>query len=328
MATESAAWRSLLCQTWRRVAETATESEHGHGTRKHSIVVAETMNSYYPPHTPSPACYRHPDRPTALGCTRCGRPICPECMLSAPVGQQCVDCVQAAGAAVPAASAPAARGPKPWVTYGLIAVNVLVFVLQQLRPELRGQFSLWPPAVAGGDYYRLVTSAFMHYGLMHLAFNMWALYVLGPPLEEHLGRVRFAVLYGWSALGGSALVYLLSPVNAATAGASGAIYGLFGATFVAAKRLHLDVRWLVTLIVINLAMTFSIPGISWQGHIGGLVTGALVAAVFVYAPRPQQTIVQTGAMAALLGLFIAVIAWRTTQLIDLYGPALTRAGRG
>lgn len=219
-------------------------------------------------------------------------------------------------------------GSKPWVTYGLIAINVGVYLLQQARPELRGQFSLWPPAVAAGDYQRLVTSAFMHYGLMHLAFNMWALYVLGPPLEEHLGRARFAALYGLSALGGSALVYLLSPVNAATAGASGAIYGLFGATFVAARRLHLDVRWLVGLIAINLAMTFSIPNISWQGHIGGLVTGAAVAAAYVYAPRAQRNAVQIGATLAVLGFFVAVIAWRTAELIDVYGPALTRVGRG
>lgn len=292
------------------------------------------MNSYYSPQPSYPVCYRHPDRPTALGCTRCGRPACPECLRTAPVGQQCVDCVHAAAAAVPRVSAASVSGPrapagsKPWVTYGLIAVNVAVFLLQQVRPELRDQFSLWPPAVAAGDYYRLVSSAFMHYGLMHIAFNMWALYVLGPPLEEHLGRARFGTLYALSALGGSTLVYLLSPVNAATAGASGAIYGLFGATFVAARRLHLDVKWLVGLIAINLAMTFTIPGISWQGHIGGLITGAAVTAAFVYAPRAQRNLVQAGAVVGLLGLFVALIAWRSNELINLYGPALVRVGRG
>ncbi len=296
------------------------------------------MSSHYPPaYGPAtPACYRHPDRPAALGCHRCGRPGCPECVYPTPAGQQCVDCVYAAAhAAQPAAQtvmappAPARAkkvrtGPLPVVSYGLIAVNVAVFLLLNVRPELRGQFALWSPAVAGGDYYRLVSSAFMHYGLMHLAFNMWALYVLGPPLEEHLGRGRFAALYGLSALGGSVLVYLLSPLTAATAGASGAIYGLFGATFVAARRLHLDVKWLVTLIAINLAMTFSIPGISWQGHIGGLVTGSLVAAAFVYAPRSRATIVSVAATVGVLAVLAGLTAWRTAELIDQLGPALGR----
>ena len=280
-----------------------------------------------------PACYRHPDRATPVGCTRCGRPACPECLRSAPVGQQCVDCVQnstypvapaPAAYPAPAYGVPAARpasgtvvrlGGKPWVTYGLIAVNVAVFALQMVRPELRSQFALWPPAVAHGQYYRLVTSAFMHYGLMHLAFNMWALYVLGPPLEEHLGRSRYAALYALNALGGAVLVYLFSPVNAATAGASGAIYGLFGATFVAARRLHLDVRWLVTLIAINLAMTFTIPGISWQGHVGGLITGAVVAAAYVFATRANRTLFQVGATVGLLVLFAVLIYTRTAALV-------------
>ena len=230
-------------------------------------------------------------------------------MYSAPVGQQCPDCVQAAPAAA------VRPGGRPWVTYGLIAVNVAVALLQIARPELRDQFALWPPAVAHGQYYRLVTSAFMHYGILHLAFNMWALYVLGPPLEEHLGRARYAALYALSALGGSVMVYLFSDVTAATAGASGAIYGLFGATFVAAKRLHLDVKWLVTLIAINLAMTFSIPGISWQGHVGGLVTGAVVAVAYVYAPRANRTLVQVGATVGLLILFAALVYGRTAVLM-------------
>lgn len=288
----------------------------------HSAVSSlRIMSNYYPQQPYSvPACYRHPDRAAMVGCTRCGRPVCPECMRYGPVGQQCVDCVQAAYA-VPAT--PTARPPrpaamqvdKPWVTYGLIAVNVAVFLLQMARPDLRDQFALWPPAVAHGQYYRLVTSAFMHYGLVHLGFNMWALYVLGPPLEVHLGRARYATLYALSALGGSVMVYLFSAENAATAGASGAIYGLFGATFVAAKRLHLDVRWLVTLIAINLAMTFTIPGISWQGHVGGLITGAVVTAAYVFAPRTKRALFQVGASAGLLVLFTVLVFSRTAVLL-------------
>lgn len=279
------------------------------------------MSTPYPPPAPY-CCYRHPDRGTYLGCTRCGRPACPECLRSAPVGQQCVDCVQAAAAQAPAAPTPvrmARSGARPLVSYALIAVNVAVFLAQMVLPGLQGAWSLWPPAVADGDYYRLVTSAFLHYGLLHIGFNMWALYVLGPPLEQHLGRVRFAALYGLSALGGSVLVYLFSPLNAATAGASGAIFGLFGATFVAAKRLNLDVRWLVTLIAINLVLTFTIPGISWQGHLGGLLTGALVALIYVRVP---QATVQAGLSAAVLLALVGLIVWRSADLMSRLGPAI------
>lgn len=295
-----------------------------------SMVVARTMTMPYPAQTPAgpPTCYRHPDRSTAVSCTRCGRPVCPECMRSAAVGHQCVDCVQAAAYSVPPARTAAGgilRPGMPAVTYALIAANVAVFVLQMASRTLQYKLSLFPVAVAGGQYYRLITSAFMHYGIVHILFNMWALYVLGPPLEQHLGRLRFATLYLLSALGGSVVVYLFSPLNAATAGASGAIFGLFGATLVAARRLNLDVRWLVGLIVINLVLTFSFPGISWQGHIGGLVTGALVAAVYVYAPRAQRNLVQASFSAGLLAVFLVLISWRTSEIIDL--AARVGAGR-
>jgi len=286
------------------------------------------MSIPYPPHTPAgaPTCYRHPDRQTYISCNRCGRPMCPECMRSASVGHQCVDCVQAATQVVlrpNTAVGGVRRGPTPVLTYILIAVNVVVFGLQAASPGLQAQLALWPPAVAGGDTYRLVSSAFIHYGIVHLLFNMWALYVLGPPLEEWLGRWRFGALYALSALGGSVLVYLFSPLTSATGGASGAVFGLFGATFVMAKRLNLDVRMIVVLIVVNLGFTFTVPGISWQGHLGGLVTGALIAVVYVYAPRAQRNLVQAGAVIGVLAVFAALIAWRTTVLVDQFGPMLS-----
>lgn len=274
-----------------------------------------------------PACYRHLDRPTMVSCTRCGRPACPECLRTAAVGHQCVDCVQAAAASTPpirTAAGGILRQGMPIISFSLIAVNVAVFVMQVASPALQYRLALFPVAVAGGQYYRLLTSAFMHYGIVHILFNMWALYVLGPPLEQHLGRLRFATLYLLSALGGSVVVYLFSPLNAATAGASGAIFGLFGATLVAAKRLNLDVRWLVGLIVVNLVITFTVPGISWQGHLGGLVTGALVALAYLNAPRAQRTLVQAGFSAGLLALFLVLISWRTTEIVDL---AVRMSGR-
>jgi len=286
------------------------------------------MSSPTTPPTPAqaPTCYRHPDRQTYVQCVRCGRYTCPECMRAAAVGQQCVDCVHAGAESVrqprTAFGGGLQRSTTPLVTYVLIAANVLVFVLQTASRGLRSQLVLWSPAVAAGDLYRLVTSAFVHYGIVHLLFNMFALYVVGPPLERWLGRLRFAALYAMSALGGSVLVYLVAQPLAATAGASGAVFGLFGATFVVAKRLRLNVSGVVTLIAINLVMTFTVPGISWQGHVGGLITGAIIAAAYVYAPPAHRNLIQAGVTVAGLVLFAALIYWRTTELQSMFGPAL------
>ncbi len=247
-------------------------------------------------------------------------------MRTAPVGHQCVECVDAAARAVrPTTTALGGRHETvPLVSYVLIAVNVAMFVLQTTSSTLERQLVLWTPAVAYGDLYRLLTSAFLHYGVMHLLFNMWALYVVGPQLEMWLGRLRFVSLYFLSALGGSVLVYLLSPLDAATAGASGAIFGLFGATFTVARRLNIDVKWVVGLIVLNLVITFVGPqlgtaAISWQGHVGGLVTGAAVGAAYAYAPRERRNLVQAGVTVFVLVLFVALVWWRTTSLLTGVG---------
>jgi membrane associated rhomboid family serine protease len=248
-------------------------------------------------------------------------------MRDAAVGHQCEECVREGAKTV--------RQPRtvfggrdkkttPVVTYALIAINVAMFVLDTVSPTMQSELVLRSPTVADGDLYRLLTSAFMHYGIAHLLFNMYALYVLGPPLESWLGRLRFTALYLLSALGGSVLVYLLAPLNAATAGASGAVFGLFGAAFVVGKRLNLNVQWVVGLIVLNLAFTFVIPllggaNISWQGHIGGLVTGALVAAAYAYAPRERRTLIQISATVGFLVLFAVLIWWRTTDLLAQFG---------
>ena len=277
-----------------------------------------------------PTCYRHRDRQTYVRCTRCNRFICGECMRSAAVGHQCPDCVgEGARTVRPARTAfggRPGRSATPVVTYTLIGVNVLTFLLQSTSAGLERELVLWPPAVADGELYRLLTSAFLHYGLTHILFNMWALYIVGPPLEMALGRLRFGALYFLSALGGSVLVYLASALNAATAGASGAVFGLFGAMFVVGRKLNMDVRFVVVIIALNLAFTFVIPlissqNISWQGHIGGLVTGAAVAAAFAYAPRARRDLVQAGAAVTVLLLFAGLIWWRTTELRALFGLA-------
>jgi membrane associated rhomboid family serine protease len=280
------------------------------------------------PPTPAetPTCYRHPGTQTYVRCARCERYICPDCMRDAAVGHQCVECVREGGNTV--------HRPRthfgglqrststPVVTYALIALNIAMFIAQTASDEVQRSFTLWPPAVADGEFARLVTSAFLHYGVTHLLFNMWALYVVGPPLELQLGRLRYGALYALSALGGSVLVYLISPLSTATAGASGAIFGLFGAIFVVSRRLKLDVRWVVGLIVINAVITFAMPSISWQGHVGGLVTGAAVAAAYAYAPREHRNLIQGSVTAAVLALFVGLIWWRTNDLLAMFGGNL------
>jgi membrane associated rhomboid family serine protease len=250
-------------------------------------------------------------------------------MHDAAVGHQCAECVQAGAQTVRQPQTHFGgqqRSNTPVVTYTLIGLNVLMFVFQTVSTDVQRELVLRSAAVADGELYRLITSAFMHYGLTHLLFNMWALYVVGPPLEMWLGRLRYGSLYAMSALGGSVLVYLLSPLNAATAGASGAVFGLFGAFFVVGKRLNLDVRWVIGLIALNLAFTFVIPmissqNISWQGHIGGLVTGSVIAAAYAYAPREGRNLIQAGATVAVLVLFALLIWWRTSELLMQFGLA-------
>jgi membrane associated rhomboid family serine protease len=208
----------------------------------------------------------------------------------------------------------------PVITYTVIAVCVVVFFLQNAGNAVEERYALAAlPVAREGEYERLVTSAFMHYGIAHLLLNMWALYVVGQPLEQWLGRLRFAALYALSALGGSVMVYLFAAPDSFTAGASGAVFGLFGAMFVVAKRLNYDVRGIAVLIVLNLVITFTFPGISWQGHIGGLIAGATLALAYAYAPRQSRTMVQLGATLAVAAAIAALIAFRTNELTSPLG---------
>ena len=267
--------------------------------------------------TPAPTCYRHPDRTTYVRCTRCQRYICPECMRDAAVGHQCPECVSAGAASVRQPKTRPIGSTTPVVTYVLIAINVIAFVVQKASPRVEAEFVMWSPAVADGELYRLLTSAFLHSGITHILFNMFALFVVGPPLEIWLGRMRFTVLYLLSAIGGSVMIYLFSPLNVPTLGASGAVFGLFAATFVVGRRVNVDIRWVVIMIAINLVITFTVPSISWQGHLGGLLTGGVVAFAYAYAPDKSRVGVQVGATVAVVALFAALIWWRTTSLLAL-----------
>jgi membrane associated rhomboid family serine protease len=175
--------------------------------------------------------------------------------------------------------------------------------------------------IASGQWYRLITSAFLPpatglggLGFLDILFNMWALILVGPALERLLGHARYLTVYLVSALGGSVFFYLVAPVNVEALGASGAVFGLFGAWFVVARRLRLDSRQIVFLIAINLIFGFVVPNIAWQAHVGGILAGGLLTAAFAYAPRNQRTLVQIGATVVLVGVLIIAVVLRDHQL--------------
>ena len=260
-----------------------------------------------------PVCPRHPEQVTYVRCQRCDRPACPQCQVPSAVGVHCVDCARR--------NASSRRGVSSLlggraitdalVTKGLIIACVTIYLVQMALPSLGAQFA-FVPAVASSQPWRFMTTAFLHASLMHLAFNMWALWVLGSALEPILGRWRFAALCALSALGGSTMIYWLASPTApaswltSTVGASGAVFGLFAALFIIQRRFGRDTSAIVGLLVLNLAISFIGANISWQGHLGGLVTGAIVAALYAWAPRNKRTVYgvcgTVGIAIALIGL--------------------------
>lgn len=272
-------------------------------------------------------CVRHPDRPTALRCTRCERPACPECLREASVGYHCVDCVREAQHTIrrPVTVAGAQLGTRPIVVPALIALNVLIYLFTAVQAgsvvnnetsALFGEWALWPPAVAGGQWWRLITSGFLHYGPLHLAFNMVALWVIGKDLELILGKLRFSAIYATSLLGGGVSVYLLGAVNGQVAGASGAVFGLMGGVAVAAIRLRLSPAPALTVIGLNVVISLSVPGISLLGHLGGLVVGAIATIGMVYPPAPQRARWQIVTIAGLVVVLLALIVFRTAAFTE------------
>ncbi|WP_030017048.1 rhomboid family intramembrane serine protease [Streptomyces monomycini] len=282
----------------------------------------------------APGCYRHPDRATGISCTRCERPVCPECMVSASVGFQCPDCVRGGSGTGRTAQATAPRtlaggslaADTRLVTKILLGINVAVFIavlavgdsLVQNLEMIGGAFvpeDLTFIGVAEGEFHRLLTAAFLHQEPMHIIFNMLSLWWLGPPLEAALGRVRFIGLYLLSALGGSALSYLLAAQNQPSLGASGAVFGLLGATAILMRRLNYDMRPVLILLALNLVFTFAWPNIAWQAHVGGLVVGAAVTYGMVHAPRGRRALVQGLTFAVAFLVIVAVVWVRTVQLV-------------
>ncbi|WP_026556399.1 rhomboid family intramembrane serine protease [Arthrobacter sp. 35W] len=275
--------------------------------------------------TDVPVCPRHPDRVAYVRCQRCGRPACPDCQRSAAVGIQCVDCVNEAARSVPVARTifgGTVRAGRPIVTLTLIAICVGVFILEWLVPnDAMVQSLAYVPRYTEDEPWRMITSAFLHSQgfLLHIAFNMYALWILGNALEPALGRSRYLALYLLSAFAGSVGVLLLSPVNTYVVGASGAIFGLFGALFVVQRKMGGDVRQLLVLIAINAVLGFVVSGIAWQAHLGGLLAGALGAVALVYAPRgPRRNLIQWGGLALVALMLIGLTVYRVAAINAYY----------
>ncbi|MBO4205303.1 rhomboid family intramembrane serine protease [Micromonospora echinofusca] len=298
-----------------------------------------------PPTTP--VCYRHPDRETYVTCTRCDRPICPDCMRDASVGHQCPECVAEGRRSVRPTRTVfggGAVGRQGYVTTALIALNVVTMLLSIASDRggdsaaggsgfgglMGGSTPLteWGAViglarfpdftvhgVAEGEWYRLLTAMFLHYGVVHLLLNMWALWVLGRSLEATLGPARFLGLYLVAGFGGNVAAYVFSAPNAATAGASTAIFGMFAGLFVIMRRLGRDTSQVIPILVVNLVFTFAVPGISIAGHLGGLVTGAAMALVLAYAPRANRSLVQLAGGALIVVALAGLVLVRSAALL-------------
>jgi membrane associated rhomboid family serine protease len=264
-------------------------------------------------------CYRHPNRETGVSCSNCGRPICPDCMTPTPVGMRCPECAQQKTRVTRGAVGPG--GYDMPATYVLIALNVAAYLVEIAGGDggfspgtssILLDFGLYGPFVAEGEWYRLLTYGFLHASLFHIGFNMFALYFLGRILEPGIGTARFVALYFASLFGGSLGALLLDP-NALTVGASGAVFGIFGATFVIARHRGIDnlAASVGVILLLNLAISVGARNISLGGHLGGLAVGLLCALVIVAGERGmlgrRRLPVEIAAMVA-IGILAIVTA--------------------
>jgi len=263
-------------------------------------------------------CFHHQDRETGRACTRCGRPACPDCLIQAPVGSQCFECVRA-GRPKGVVRIRQTMTRQPLIaTYSIIAINVGAYLYLSIRDHsldgngfTSARWALYGPAVSNGDYWRLASYSVVHYGLLHIALNMFILYLVGRVFEPATGPIRFATIYAVSVLGGAAGALIFSPHDI-TGGASGGVFGMLAAATLVMSRRGIPF-WNTgfgPLIVLNLALNLFEPHISIGGHIGGLIAGGLVAELMIRARKVEMPALgYVGALAvALLAVAIAYAA--------------------
>lgn len=274
-------------------------------------------------------CPRHPDRESYIRCQRCDRPVCTECQRSAPVGFQCVDCVAAQAKTVRTARTTFGGSVQRnglSATTAIMGLCGVAYALQWVGAfDITRQF-MFVPAFALREPWTFLTSAFLHSPnfLLHIVFNMYALWLGGPYLESLVGRARFVALYLLSAVGGSVGLFLLATPGVTSqswwtgaVGASGAVFGLWGAIMIFNRKLGRDNGGMIALLLINTVIGFY-PGLSiaWQAHLGGLVTGALAGVVLAYAPRERRTLLQPFGLAALVVLLGVLVMLKAATVPD------------
>ena len=269
----------------------------------------------------APSCYRHPDTPTFIRCQRCERSVCVQCQVPAPVGVICPECLGLAQARAPRVGREALGGRSnqtPVVTYTLIAITALFYVLQWIPGLDATNYLAYSPLYSYGEYgaigapyepWRMITSVFTHSTgfVFHILLNMYTLWIFGQMLERMLGKARFITLYLASGLAGSLGVMFWAPHDTFVVGASGAIFGLMGAYLVIQRKLGGETTQLLVLVGINLVIGF-LPGmsVSWQAHLGGLLGGALLGFIFVQTRKYTQKKLQLGLVSLTVLAFVAL----------------------
>ena len=304
-------------------------------------------------------CYRHPSEQTGVHCTRCGRPICPACMIEAPVGYQCPECVAEARREFrkgPGRRIAVANARSMSVTKILLGVILASYVIEVVVGgpgsilsgpssrdliELGGSVTLFPTpdggvgGIAAGQYWRILSSMFLHVGLIHLAFNSYALWIFGTFLEQELGRLRFVLVYLVTGICAGAVAYAWAPFATdggrltitVGVGASGAIFGVFGAfvTYNYRRRgsalAQARLRQAAFLLLLNAVIGLSVPAIDWRAHVGGFVAG--LAAGYVAEGSGTLTrrkaILVAGTAALLLAAGVLTV-WRTADIRSMFPP--------
>lgn len=238
-------------------------------------------------------------------------------MISAPVGFQCPECVAAAQVALPKTKFGGSLNSVPKVSRAILVTCVSLFAVPMLLDNFLFRYGMIPEAIAQGQWWRLLTSTVLHSGILHLLFNMYALYWLGPQLESTLGQMRFAALYVLSALGGSIASYWFSDLNTVSVGASGAIFGLITATIVIGREMRSDVSQLVVLLGLNVVIGFWQPGIDWRAHFGGAVIGATVAYLYTKGSRLNRDQIHRSGLAVIFLVLVMAAVVRNTQVSAL-----------